>query len=370
MAYVTDVHDPSGLGMFSKAGRFTSEKYIIFQRKDEILYNKKRVLKVSSYPSLGFENKVNEFDKKKQDDSKKDEDDKDKNKKEGNQPFDKQLSRERLNQIKGIKNPPKPVGYYHPRYTVLEKSPSLVWNILEVYKKQYQKPISKRPEVTYEELTQSIPEKLPQKVQGLIEYGRSLGRGDTLMNQKGNPHENRFETIHLSQTWSNMKRVPSFNMRKTIGREDNKIYENKEFAPDYHPNYEFGKKGLGTSGPLFHKIPSRKPFHKAALTHNENFYDFDNYKTKSVIFRNTTCPDFKRQLPRERDPNSPLPSFMQKFVNSRTQLVSLSHKMLEENNYMEGRFQSTESQFKSAPKTKPKQDDEESQDSIVYDNQN
>ena len=30
MAYVTDEHDPSGLGMFSKAGRFTSEKYIIF----------------------------------------------------------------------------------------------------------------------------------------------------------------------------------------------------------------------------------------------------------------------------------------------------------------------------------------------------
>lgn len=52
MAFVTDNHDPSGLGMFSKVGRFTSEKYIIFQKKDEILYNKRKFLKVSSLPNL------------------------------------------------------------------------------------------------------------------------------------------------------------------------------------------------------------------------------------------------------------------------------------------------------------------------------
>lgn len=38
--------------MYSKAGRFTTEKYIIFQRKDEILHNKKRVMKVTSAPYL------------------------------------------------------------------------------------------------------------------------------------------------------------------------------------------------------------------------------------------------------------------------------------------------------------------------------
>lgn len=40
MALVTDMYDSQG--MFSKAGRFTSEKYIIFQKKDEILHNKIR----------------------------------------------------------------------------------------------------------------------------------------------------------------------------------------------------------------------------------------------------------------------------------------------------------------------------------------
>lgn len=52
MSFVTDAHDPSGLGMFSKVGRFTSEKYIIFQKKDEILYNKRKFLKVSNLPNL------------------------------------------------------------------------------------------------------------------------------------------------------------------------------------------------------------------------------------------------------------------------------------------------------------------------------
>jgi hypothetical protein len=39
--HVADQHDPSGKGMFSKPGRYTSEKYIIFSKKEEILYNKR-----------------------------------------------------------------------------------------------------------------------------------------------------------------------------------------------------------------------------------------------------------------------------------------------------------------------------------------
>lgn len=52
MAFVLDANDPSNLGMFSKAGRFTSEKYIIFQKKDEILNNQRKFLKVTSLPHL------------------------------------------------------------------------------------------------------------------------------------------------------------------------------------------------------------------------------------------------------------------------------------------------------------------------------
>jgi hypothetical protein len=38
--------------MFSKAGRFTSEKYIVFQKKDEILYNKVRYAKTNIMPEI------------------------------------------------------------------------------------------------------------------------------------------------------------------------------------------------------------------------------------------------------------------------------------------------------------------------------
>lgn len=52
MAFVLDAGDPSGLGMYSKAGRYTSEKYIIFQRKDDILTDHKKTKKVSAFPSI------------------------------------------------------------------------------------------------------------------------------------------------------------------------------------------------------------------------------------------------------------------------------------------------------------------------------
>ena len=39
--------------MFSKAGRFTSEKYIVFQKKDEIINNKPRYIKTGlSMPGI------------------------------------------------------------------------------------------------------------------------------------------------------------------------------------------------------------------------------------------------------------------------------------------------------------------------------
>jgi hypothetical protein len=50
MSIVPDPHDSQG--MFSKAGKFTSEKYIVFQRKDEILYNKPRYHKANFMPDV------------------------------------------------------------------------------------------------------------------------------------------------------------------------------------------------------------------------------------------------------------------------------------------------------------------------------
>ena len=46
MALINDHFDPSGMGMFSKTGRFTTEQFYILRMKDEILSSEKKVLKV------------------------------------------------------------------------------------------------------------------------------------------------------------------------------------------------------------------------------------------------------------------------------------------------------------------------------------
>ena len=38
--------------MFSKTGQFTSAIYSVFRKKDEILYNKPKYLKVNHFPFL------------------------------------------------------------------------------------------------------------------------------------------------------------------------------------------------------------------------------------------------------------------------------------------------------------------------------
>lgn len=46
MALINDGFDPSGMGMFSKTGRFTTEKFYILRMKDEILCSEKKTLDV------------------------------------------------------------------------------------------------------------------------------------------------------------------------------------------------------------------------------------------------------------------------------------------------------------------------------------
>lgn len=49
---VVDKKDPSGMGMFSKVGRFSSEIYPVFSRKDDILFGKRKFIQVSNFPAF------------------------------------------------------------------------------------------------------------------------------------------------------------------------------------------------------------------------------------------------------------------------------------------------------------------------------
>ena len=57
MALIKDNYDPSGYGMFSKVGRFTSEKHSIIRKKEEILYNQGK----QHYQPTNMTNKVSEY---------------------------------------------------------------------------------------------------------------------------------------------------------------------------------------------------------------------------------------------------------------------------------------------------------------------
>lgn len=46
MQIITDKFDPSGMGMFSKTGRFTSEKFYVLRKKDEIMTTKKKSIRI------------------------------------------------------------------------------------------------------------------------------------------------------------------------------------------------------------------------------------------------------------------------------------------------------------------------------------
>ena len=65
-------------------------------------------------------------------------------------------------------------------------------------------------------------------------------------------------------------------------------------------------------------------------------------------------PNFIRSRPRYLNPNSKLPSFMQKRSGKRNLINSMNDKTIELNNFMDGRFQSMVSSFGLKKRAKKK----------------
>ena len=65
------------------------------------------------------------------------------------------------------------------------------------------------------------------------------------------------------------------------------MYINKEFAPDYNPNFEVGKEKIERLVIPFEKTAARKHKVKFSSTQNENFFDYDYYtkQKQSHIYR-------------------------------------------------------------------------------------
>jgi len=78
--------------------------------------------------------------------------------------------------------------------------------------------------------------------------------------------------------------LPSIDFKKSIGREKFKLFKDMEFAPDYSPNWEFGKKRIIKPGPKFETYSPRKPLNKPSVT-----------LTDSSFFLTSDSPYFKKK---------------------------------------------------------------------------
>lgn len=344
MAFVLDANDPSNLGMFSKAGRFTSEKYIIFQKKDEILNNQRKFLKVTSLPHLKME-----FDGKDPNRPMHDEEEEkpkatpsSKNRPKV-EPFSVQVSREDFYETKKVKHPPPPCGFYNPRFDHVEKpNPTLFKYNKEKAKPQF---FSTMTDFSEEEANRRLPDKLKVKIVGPTPLHQQKGRDEQQMRpmSANNPHESRFTYFEFPKNCGRSKKPLTVDMSKQKGRDFKFLYKNDDYSPDYQPNFEFGKKQLGSPGPKFEKMSPRKPLAFVSASINEDFFDTGRFET--LKYRRPKTAVFNNYAPRDSDPSSPLPSFMQKTINSRFAVGTVRQKALEINNFMDGRFQTVHTGF-------------------------
>jgi hypothetical protein len=83
-------------------------------------------------------------------------------------------------------------------------------------------------------------------------------------------------------------RTPCVPMDKFLSRDQLMIYKKKNYAPDYQPNFEFGRKGLGSCGAAFDRYEERKDiFVKKPEYTNETYFEFEKYSRspKSNLFK-------------------------------------------------------------------------------------
>lgn len=83
---------------------------------------------------------------------------------------------------------------------------------------------------------------------------------------------------------------------------------------DYNPQFEYGKRRINSGVLFFEPITKRKPPGRPSTTKNEDLYDYNGYKgtNRSMILKRIPQTDLEKNIPKELDPESGLPSFLQK----------------------------------------------------------
>lgn len=84
------------------------------------------------------------------------------------------------------------------------------------------------------------------------------------------------------------RRVSTADFAKGRGRDASTFYRNLEYSPDYAPNFEFGRKQLGSCGSKFDKVSPRRPVHYVSASNNQDFLDTE------AVYKNEKSQFFER----------------------------------------------------------------------------
>lgn len=382
--FIYDPCDKSGFGMYSHAGRTTIVKHDIFKKKDEILNDKPRTIKVrlvNTLPSDVIEEELrNEENLRIAQELASRTQQKEVKKEEAipieKQPFTKTLSREKVARIFSNRCPPPPLGVYNPK--ALPKNPRVLRN----YEREMNKTIPRiqsaqarikqalfTPDQTmsvdgqkmmsgfssaveaeqrklYDSRSMaaisSIPEKPKAKLKGYVELEKqSTSNYKSIYNKVDlDPEGKMFEHHEIPSVSSNYRRPHSFKIGKVPSRGERQEGNEVTFS-HYQPNFEYGKKRLASAQIRFDKMTGRRPNSKISSTTNEDFYDYDSYAKSnhgSHVFKRVPSPNFNKGISREQLKLGYFSSFLQKRNENEKngRLVSASIRQKEQKQQEDG----------------------------------
>lgn len=113
-------------------------------------------------------------------------------------------------EVKRIKNPAPPVGYYHPKYNQIDRNLHHTKNYSQYSKTRFKTQQGfYKPNISLDEELErpGITQRLKDRIIGPLTLDCQKGRENIFINKKNNPHEKRFEECKVNKTWSNIKRV-------------------------------------------------------------------------------------------------------------------------------------------------------------------
>lgn len=176
--------------------------------------------------------------------------------------------------------------------------------------------------------TKSIPEKgyfkrFPQRpIKGYVFFSKQKKRQPMVTRELFDHEGKQFQYLE-TPTVSSKHRRPQhvFDIKNSIGRKD--IFQVTDDDPDYTPNYETRKRRINLGITRFDSSTGKDFSSKRSTTRNEALYNYDRYRltNKSQLIHRIPIVDMERNLPRELDPESGLPFFMQTKRNIQSSKV-------------------------------------------------